>query len=241
MAIECYFDDSYDNNGVPIVTMAGYVSTLEAWKEFEEAVLSYFNMHNISVFHAREFHNTDGNFKGWTTCKKVSFLEGLFDLLAPKVAFGISFSALSDVHTQRKTETGLSKSQSAYGWCFNAILDRLLRDEGILEGINKHGATISLKIEEGNKNNSGILQLYGNIIEQYCLEDRLGSLEFIHKKQCFAIQMADAIAFYSRRHAQLCEANARRSMPFDRYLKIMCDRIPHIGILATDFSGEHPA
>ena len=240
MAIECYLDDSYDIHKIPITTMAGYVSTEEAWKLFELEARKHLDCFSVSVFHSKPFHSSDCEFAGWSGDKKICFLEGLFDILSRNALYGISVSALSKVHKQRKAETGLSKTQSPYGFCFNVILDTLLRDEAIKEAIETKGATLSLKVEEGNPNNAGIRSTYMKIKGQYSLQKQLSGIGFVPKKSCVAVQAADAIAFYSRRHAQAVEENGREPVPYDRFLKIILERLPHATTLAYDFHGALP-
>lgn len=240
MSIECYFDDSFDDHKIPITTMAGYVSTEDAWKVFEVEARKHLNCFSVSVFHSKPFHSSDCEFAGWTVNKKLCFLEGLFDIVARNALFGISVSALTKVHKQRKAETGLSKTQSAYGFCFNVILDTLLRNEPIKEAIETQGATLSLKVEEGNPNNDGIRSSYMKIKGQYSPDKQLSGIGFIPKKSCIAVQVADAIAFYSRRHAQAVEENDRKPVPYDHFLKIILKRLPHASTLAYDFHGKPP-
>lgn len=239
--IECYFDDSYDDHNIPIVTMAGYVGTEDAWADFEVEIGPVYKKYGITEFHAKDFHSTKLQFKEWSRAKKHDFLEETVSVLAERVAFGTSFSALRRSHTERKADTGLSKTQSAYGFCFNATLDHILRDDAVRDEIDQHGATISIKIEDGNAWNDGLLKSYRRIKGQFQLQDRLSELSFVKKGDCKAIHMADAIAFFSRRHAQAMEGNGRVPVAMDSHLSIFLSKIPHVGIVATDFFADGAA
>jgi hypothetical protein len=238
MIIECYFDDSYDENGVPVVTMAGYVGTKESWSDFESDCNPLFGSFGVAVFHAMDFHRNRGEFKGWTVTKKQEFLARWFDLVKVRAGFGISKSVIKQTFENRRPQTGLSKSQSAYGFCFDMVLNELLEHENIRYATENLGAMISLKVEDGNKNNSGVLDSYNEIRKKYGLEDRLSGIEFVAKNSCRAIQVADALAYYSRRHAQASEENNRQPVSYDQYLKIMLERVAHSCRVATDFFAD---
>jgi hypothetical protein len=234
MAIECYFDDSYDDYSVAIMTMAGYIGKKESWRRFEADCIPLFDSFGIEVFHAKDFHSSRGEFSNWETSKKLEFLTSWFDLVKSGVDFGINRSVLKDTFDEAK-KFGLFKTESTYGYCFNQVLDDLLRDERILHEIENCGATISIKIEQGNKNNKGVLECFGQIREKFSFQDRLSGIEFVAKNSCRAVQVADALAFYSRRHAQESEENDRQPLPQDQYLKIMTERLSHKSRLTTDF------
>ena len=61
----CYLDDSGKDPQNRITTIGGYIAKAEAWEAFEAEVESIFQKRNVSVLHAKEMEDTDGDFKGW--------------------------------------------------------------------------------------------------------------------------------------------------------------------------------
>ncbi len=236
--IECYFDDSGTHKGHEFVTMAGYVSVDASWRQFEVNARTYFSDFGVSCLHSIDFHNTRGEFKNWSGIKKRSFLSGLYNLLAPHVAYGLSVTVLRSQFDRKKAETGLSKNQSAYGFAFNWILDSLLKNKDIQLGVEKFGATLSIKVENGNHNNKELLEAYQYIRSKYSLNKKLKDMSFVGKTDCIAVQMADVVAYFSRRHAKQTEENGRRPVDPDGFLKIICDRVRHEGITIHDVWGH---
>ena len=77
----CYLDDSGHDQRV--VTMAGYVASIDAWKEFEAKAEEFLAHYEVPVFHAKEFRSTKGYFEGWTRIKKRSFAIEWYDIAEP--------------------------------------------------------------------------------------------------------------------------------------------------------------
>jgi hypothetical protein len=50
----------------PITTLAGYVARDTGWEGFEVDVEQWFNEFNVNVLHAKQLHDTDGEFAGWS-------------------------------------------------------------------------------------------------------------------------------------------------------------------------------
>jgi hypothetical protein len=230
-------DDSGTGKESPFATMGGYVSHLTAWEAFEVKARAYMDAENVGCLHAKEFYSNDGEFKGWTVNRRIEFLEGIFDILRPHVQLGVSHSCLKAAHTARKADTGLGKNQSALGFAFVAVMNAILQDEQLGRDARFDG--ISFILEDGNLNNSGIIKSYGNIKQQH-KADFLKSISVVGKRDCVAIQMADVMAYFSRRQACQMEANNREPVEFDKYLKIMQRGIRSIGRASTDFGGDAP-
>jgi hypothetical protein len=232
IVLVCYLDDSGTHKQAPFVTIAGYVAFLEAWEAFEKQALPYLHENNVACLHAKDFYSTNGDFENWKVDQKANFLDGLYKLFRPRVQMGVSMSCLKSQYLARKAESGLGKNQSAYGFAFAAAMNAILRDDTLGRIARWEG--ISFVLEDGNKNNSGIIESYYRIKKQYEAEF-LGSISVVSKMQCAAIQMADLMAFFTRRQTEAMEANNREPIEFDRYLKIMRRGIRDVGHAITDF------
>lgn len=232
----CYLDDSgATDRNVPFATLGGYVTYKAAWSAFEPKARAYLKAENVGCIHAKEFYSNDGEFKGWKVSRRIEFLEGIFDIFRPYVHLGISHSCLKATHTARKADTGLGKNQSPLGFAFAAVLNDIVGDSELGRDAKFDG--IEFVLEDGNHNNSGIIKSYGNIKRQHKAEF-LKEIRVVGKTDCVAVQMADLMAFFSRRQACQMEANDREPVEFDKYLKIMTRGIRNIGRASTDFGGD---
>ena len=234
VVLVCYLDDSGTDKANPLVTMAGYLGALPVWAEFETLAVPLLRERGITCLHAKEFFSTRGQFEGWSRREKTRLLSDLYTLLQPRVGMAVSFSTLKRTFNERKRELGRSFGQSPYGFCFNAILNAIVRDEGVKRAIAL-GTELSFVIEEGNRNNAGVMKAYQNIKMRHPELDYLASMSFVDKKNCVAIQVADFFAFFTRRHACAMEMNGRQPVAMDPYLQIMRLGIRDIGQAATDF------
>jgi len=86
---------------------------------------------------------------------------------------------------------------SPYTFCFQVIVDWLLRDIRVGRAVHSEG--LALVLECGHENNSQAEQEFYVVRKKYGLENVLRSISFVPKEHCRAIQLADLLAFYSRR------------------------------------------
>lgn len=235
----CYLDDSGASDRlVPFATLGGYVSYKAAWADFEPEARAYLDDAGVNCVHAKDFYSNDGEFKGWKVDQRIEFLDGLFNIFRPRAQLGISHSCLKATHLARKADTGLGKNQSPLGFAFAAILNDVVVDPILGRDAKFDG--IEFVLEDGNKNNSGIIKSYGNIKRQHGA-DFLKEIRVVGKRDCVAVQMADLMAFFSRRQACQMESNDREPVEFDKYLKIMMRGIRTIGRASTDFYSGPPS
>jgi hypothetical protein len=76
------------------------------------------------------------------------------------------------------------------------------------------------------------------------LQNVLKSISFVSKDSCRAIQVADLVAFYTRRDGVAllkAQNNNRETYEMDIMLKIMIEAVPIRGFVATGFHDRPPA
>ena len=100
------------------------------------------------------------------------------------------------------------------------------------------GGTLSFIVEAGNKNDQDVLRIFN--------EERLSPrhlrvetvfryfVDYADKTSSIALQMADLLAFYARRHAMKCE-KAREYIQVSDLEKIMLRAIPTAADLSFEF------
>ena len=210
---------------MPVVTMAGFVTRSNQWKELEPKLDAVMNAYGIPVFHAKEFHDTKPPFHGWTRIKKRSFADELFAITG-SVLYGLSMTIRKADFVKAQAETGLYPNMSAIGVCFSTIMTRIVAnpDPQFAAAIKEDG--ISFLVESGNRNNSEIESFFYQMAQQETFEGALRSISFISKRRCRAIQLADFYAFYSRRymrnHDRFSGKLALPAFPFIETMKRHC-------------------
>jgi len=141
------------------------------------------------------------------------------------------------LQSSRRSE-GLNKNISAYGMCFNIIVEYIRNAEQVAT-LAHHG--VSFRVEKGNKNNVDVGQRFEYFAGHEQLVDIIKTMKFVDKEHSAAIQLADFLAFYSRRHAEKCERDRNAKAAHDEPLATMLRLFePHRGVLANDFFGKRP-
>jgi Protein of unknown function (DUF3800) len=191
----CYLDDS-GTSGLPIVTLAGFLANDKVWQNIEMESGVIFARYGINLFHAKEFHDTKGEFKGWSKVKKHTFARDLFEPLKNQM-FALSISVRKEAFESYKARTGKEQRTSSFGLCFSSLVMKIVTEKSIEKHLEQE--RVSFMVEAGNSNNGELEEHFKFLKSNLSLRDVLDSIEFIPKKSCRAIQLADYWAFYSRR------------------------------------------
>jgi hypothetical protein len=150
---------------------------------------------------------------------------------------GVSMSALKGTYKEHAHYRADTERQTVtpYTFCFQVVCDWLLRDIRIAKRVHSEG--IRFILEDGHENNGQAEKEVHYVREHYQLENVLHSIRFVGKSHCRAVQLADLIAYYSRRDGvsflEAKEVNTEHEM--DPMIKILCEKIVHRGFVATGF------
>jgi Protein of unknown function (DUF3800) len=237
----CYLDDSGKDSQSRITTLAGYAARVEEWRAFEEEVEPVFTEYGVRILHAKDLHDTDGEFCGWSVLRKQAFVAKLCRIMSRHVLLGMSMSALKDIYKERAIESDRKRTVTPYTFCSNVLIDWVMRD--IRVGRISNVAGVEFILELGNEHNAEAEWNFYEARRQHNLESVLHSISFVGKESCRAIQMADLFAFYSRRHgAQMerapIEDRERVQRTPGTMLNIITEIVPHRAFVATDFGPD---
>lgn len=236
----CYLDDSGKDPQNRITTIAGYIATEEDWRAFEVDVEPVFQKRKVRILHAKEMHDTDGDFKSWPVLSKEAFVSQICQSMSRHVALGVTMSAVKDTYKIRAAESGRKRTVTPYTFCFNVIVDYLLRS--IFIGRRVHEEGIAFVLECGHENNAEAEAEFHVVRKMFNVENVLRSISFVPKDNCRAIQIADLLAFYGRRdNAKLEKARREGNTQFraETMMRIIAGSVPHWGFVSTDF--ERPS
>jgi hypothetical protein len=235
----CYLDDSGKDPQNLCTTIAGYAATETAWEAFEVDVEPWFKEFGVGVLHAMDLHGTRGDFKGWSVLKKQAFVSRICQARNPHIMLGVSMAAEKAPFEQIRKERGRVRTASAYAWCFNVIVDWLLRDFRTGAAANTEG--VAFILERGHENNPDAERAFHAIRDRFEIHDRLKSISFVPKEACRAIQLADLLAFYSRRNNEKllrAKKEGQEAHPIDTMDRLLVEGAPHRGFVATAFGDK---
>ena len=221
----CYLDDS-DHSLTSVITLAGYLSRLEVWKQFETAVEPIFNDYGVGTLHTKELHNTHGDFDDWSKIKKASFIKDVYDIARQYVNYGISISARKSYFKEHKKHHPKESRMSPYGACFAAIMHNIMYSNTIGESVRRDG--LSFIIEKGHRNN-GELEAWFHRRSKHPLYAGIArAISFADKTSSRALQIADFMAFYSRRlEAYGDRSDGNSNPPLENLYEVACQRVAH--------------
>lgn len=234
----CYLDDSGKDPQNLATTLAGYVAEEGSWANFEAEVEPLFSKYQVGILHAMDLHGTRGDFEGWTVLKKQSFVAQFCSILARHALLGVTMSAAKREYKAAADRSTRKKTVTPHAFCSNVILDWLLTDVRVGKKANEEG--VAFVLEAGHENNSEAEWNIGVVTDMFDLAEKIKSVAFLAKASCRAIQAADLLAFYSRRHAnELLKASppeqAKLVVDPGQMLKIIAENLPHRTFVANDF------
>lgn len=227
----CYLDDSGTDREAPVVSIAGFVSPAGGWEWFEQQSRKLFKRQKLKVFTAKDFHNTRNEFEGWTVKRKRKFAEDWLGIARQCVLRGVTISIPKAIYDARRKEYDVNHNISAYGAAFAHACIKLQQDPAVRPPWEAEG--MAFFVEDGSLNNGSILTWYENERRDPSKARILKGLSFVGKESSRAIQLADYLAFYSRRistHVHLHDA-----VPEDRfYMDVALKAVRIIPVLADD-------
>ncbi len=234
----CYLDDSGKDPQNQATTLAGYVGDEESWANFEAEVEPLFTKYEVRILHATDLHGTRADFAGWTVLKKQSFVAQFCGTLSRHALLGVSMSVAKGEYKAAADRSTRKKTVTPYTFCSNVILDWLLADVRVGKKANEEGVAFAL--EAGHHNNPEAEWNIGVVTDMFDLAEKIKSVAFLAKASCRAIQAADLLAFYSRRHAnELLKASpqerAKLLVDPGQMLKIIAENLPHRAFVANGF------
>jgi hypothetical protein len=192
---QCYLDDS-GTSGLPIITLGGFFAHTNQWERVEPLLHAVMNAHGVDVFHAKQFHDTDAPFEGWSKIRKLSFTNEVFSAshgALAGVAIGVEKVGLKQ---GKKRQPRAFDQRSPMGVAFACIMTRILTHPSIAAVVKQHG--LSFLVETG-PNNSEIADYFDRMAKMEVFEGVLRSITFVPKTHSRAIQLADYLVFYARR------------------------------------------
>jgi hypothetical protein len=140
---------------------------------------------------------------------------------------GLSMSAHKDTYALRAAESDRKRTVTPYSFCFEFIVDWILRDFRLGAASNTEG--VAFILERGHQNNPEVEQEFHAVRSLHKIEHLLHSIRFVPKESCRAIQLADLLAFYSRRDG-VTQYKAREvgseSYTSDTMMKIIIENLP---------------
>lgn len=146
--LKAYFDDSRDSEN-RAMTFAGYLSTVELWKQFDRAWKAVLDEFHVPYLHMKEFGDRDGIYKHVKESPDVeaAFMRSLIGVISDCTRFGTQITVLLDDLERFNKDHGLELDPyalavygciSVFQWTFpreeiQIIFDKFERAHSVIE------------------------------------------------------------------------------------------------------------
>jgi Protein of unknown function (DUF3800) len=211
LTLEAYFDETGLKEDALVTGAAFYVANGEQWFNFEQAWTTVLRKpeFDIKVFHATDYANSWGEFKGWDNDKKLALAKCLFPLLFPPntwigQGYGVVNQDWTDTikgHHRLKALMG-----KPYMLCVQRLLEILLQYVSML--VPEQRVAVFF---EDNEFEGEITALWDNWIKKHDPQERLISLNFGNKNDLVPLQAADFLAYESYKEIDRLRFDRSRS------------------------------
>ena len=209
---------------------------IQDWAAFETKVEPIFAHAKVDILHAVDLHHTTGVFKGWRVLSKQAFVARICRVLSEHNMLGVSMSAVKQTYAKRADERIGRRPVTPYSFCFEVIIDWLLRDIRTGRAVWEEG--VALILEAGHENNPEAEKEFYALRKLHNLDGVLRSISFVPKTDSRAIQLADLFAYYSRRDGVAMArsiASGQKAYEPEKMIRIITERGLHRGFIANDF------
>jgi hypothetical protein len=191
-----YFDESGIDGAHGTVLIAGFAARLDHWSQINSAWQGQLAADGINVFHYKDCVDQTRQYKGWnweTECKP--HLDRLAAILAASPIGAISAGFFGNWNRSIVDRPDLQvRFPSAYSFCFELMV-KAIRDQ-----MNRHGQPdITLIFSEQRTYRPRALDVWNWHRERKHWPEIM-DVRYAEPKMVPALQMADMLAYETRRH-----------------------------------------
>jgi hypothetical protein len=196
-----YFDESGTDGQSPLVAVAGYLSTKELWKDFENEWQIFLSNNNIEIFHATNLINGYKEFsleKGWSKKRRESAIRIADRIIEKHVLYGLAtYTTIEDCEKvfPLKDKNGRRKKFSAE-YLISGVMAVNLVTNWAKE--NNYFNPIKLVFEDGAQG-KGYLSDATKPNRNYKKprENLMGKITFEDKNASLQLQAADRLVHFA--------------------------------------------
>ncbi len=112
LVLKAYFDESGDSKdpNCKVVAVAGALSSLELWGQFEPLWKECLSNFGVSELHMKHFAHSNGEYEGWEEDKRQNFLGSLLEIanrhIDLYVGYGVSLEAFRNLSSEKQRYLG---------------------------------------------------------------------------------------------------------------------------------------
>ncbi len=202
LSLTGYFDASGTHAGSSNVTIAGWLSTSQAWTNFEADWRAALESFGVDMFHMREYAHRLGQFARWSEPQRRIRFGRLAEIVTSDTLASIAVAVPTKEFEEEFTPSARKHAGGPYG--FAAAVLFLHAADYVSESLNPPGTPfeIAYVFERGDVGAGQAQNLFEANKADPRQEERLHllSLRFQDKRQVGALQAADILAYELYQH-----------------------------------------
>jgi hypothetical protein len=194
LVLHGYFDESGTHFGSKALSVAGYISTVERWLNFEQewkAALKEFG--GLEFFHMADFVAHEGIYKTWTEDERKGRLARLIAIINRNVVAGVGFAVSMKSYFRIFSKKAKRYTGGAYGLaaisCFY--------DSCTAVRASHPDAKIAYVFEAGAEGHGQVLKVFDDMFSRREMREahKMLSLKFEGKTSFAPLQAADILSY----------------------------------------------
>jgi uncharacterized protein DUF3800 len=185
-----YFDESGTHASAAVVAVAGFISTVERWRNLEREWSTVLRMYKLEYFHMTDFENRQGPYRDWDNAQRETVIKRLLGIIKRYALSGFSAAVVRGDYERLRDEYP-GRLVTPYGvcaaWCLRDVadwLDSSNRDE-----------YASYVFERGFRGAGHMVEAFGRASDEVRRAYRFGALSFADKRAVIPLQAADILAY----------------------------------------------
>ncbi|MEI6608557.1 MAG: DUF3800 domain-containing protein [Deltaproteobacteria bacterium] len=215
MLFRFYCDESYDGNAKEpsIITISGFFSDEQTWKEVEKVWKEINNRNGISCFHATDLNGARKEYKGWSKQKRDCYSSELLDCIKKMKKKMVAYNCGMYVNEYNIiiNEDGRKKLGEPWFACFKTCIAM----------IAKHMETLppdyrfSVFVEKGSRFDIQAIEFFKKLANNQLFEyrHRLETCISARPEEYVGLQVADLMAYEYFKRIKGKEDNVERRYP----------------------------
>jgi len=191
-----YFDESGTHSGSKVVSFAGYISTVEKWRQFNILWQAMLDLEGISMMHWCDLESRKGIFNGWSQDRKITVQKAAISIFKTTILHGFTTSIVTDDYAEVIEMKPHLHFSSPYVLAMVGTLHlvkKWLKDNNVNE-------TVSYFLEYGSGFENETHSVVNQAEEVKEAFYNMKSLTFAKKSDILPLQAADILAYESYKH-----------------------------------------
>jgi hypothetical protein len=121
--VVAYLDDSGSSPSNEVIVVAGYLSTVKLWEEFNRKWSKLLTSYNVKIMHRAELEAFQGEFKGWNGERRTEFIQKAHSIIKEHTYVGFGSAIVKQDYEDSVPQNNFIRVFAGiYGWCCYACM-----------------------------------------------------------------------------------------------------------------------